>query len=166
MQQPGAETGWAAAIAAMVLLGAAVQLTMPAAQAQSRAELQGYQQRLEQLFERLDQNGDQRLQRSEVEGQPYLQKHFSRLDQQQRGYLRPEDLRTPPPGNASGSDRAQRFLQRADHNGDGVLDRQEAAGYPWLQRRFREVDRNGDGAISAEELRRWREQQPQSALKR
>ena len=157
MQGTGAGTAaGAAAIGAAVLLGIAGPMAMPAARAQSQAELRGYQQRLEQLFERLDQNNDQRLERREVEGHPYLQKHFSRLDQQQRGYLRPEDLRPAPPGSSSGSDRAQRFLQRADHNGDGVLDRQEAASYPWLQRRFGEADRNGDGSVSAEELRRLR----------
>ena len=156
MQAPGAIRAGAAATVAVVLVGSSGLMGSPAARGQTPAELRGYQQRVEQLFERLDQNGDQRLQRHEVDGHPYLQKHFSRLDAHQRGYLRPEDLRPTAPASATGSDRTQRFLQRADHNGDGVLDRQEAAAFPWLQRRFRDADRNGDGLIGGDELRRLR----------
>ena len=143
--------GAALALLAGLLLGSAP------AQAQSPAELQGYQQRLQQLFRRLDQNGDQRLDRREVEGHPYLERHFTRLDQQQRGYLSPTDLRGPEGGGtANGGERARRFFSQADRNRDGQLSRQEAEPYPWLQRRFQEVDRNGDGVVSREELRQVR----------
>lgn len=125
------------------------------AHAQTQPELRNYQQRLQQLFLRLDQNGDQRLERGEVEGQPYLQRHFERLDQQKRGYLTPADLR-PPAGATAGQERARQFFKRADRNGDGQLDKQEAEPYPWLQRRFSEADRNGDGKLSGEELRQLR----------
>ncbi|MFM2079900.1 MAG: hypothetical protein RLZZ219_582 [Cyanobacteriota bacterium] len=133
----------------------------PDARAQSAAELQGYQQRLQRLFQRLDQNGDQRLERREVEGHPYLQRHFERLDPQQRGHLRPEDLRpaASPPGSGGG-ERARRFLERADSDGDGRLERREAEAYPWLQRRFQEADRNGDGALNRDELSRLRQRDP------
>jgi hypothetical protein len=90
-----------------------------------------------------------------VEGQPYLQRHFERLDQQKRGYLTPADLR-PPAGATAGQERARQFFKRADRNGDGQLDKQEAEPYPWLQRRFSEADRNGDGKLSGEELRQLR----------
>jgi len=125
------------------------------AHAQTQPEVRSYQQRLQHLFQRLDQNGDQRLERGEVEGQPYLQRHFERLDQQKRGYLTPADLR-PPAGAAAGQERARQFFSRADRNGDGQLDRQEAEPYPWLQRRFNEADRNGDDKVSGEELRQLR----------
>ena len=140
-------TAMAAALASWLLIA------VPA-QAQSQAELQSYQQRLQRLFQRLDQNGDQRLERSEVMGQPYLERHFDRLDQQQRGYLTPADLRPPTAG--SGGERARRFFHEADRNGDGVISRQEAEPYPWLQRRFNDADRNGDGNLSREELRQLR----------
>ena len=140
-------TATAAALASWLLLN------LPA-QAQSQAELQSYQQRLQQLFQRLDQNGDQRLERSEVIGHPYLERHFDRLDQQQRGYLTPADLR--PPAAGDGGERARRFFHEADRNGDGVISRQEAEPYPWLQRRFNDADRNGDGNLSREELRQLR----------
>ena len=126
------------------------------APAQTPAEVQGYQQRLQQLFQRLDQNDDQRLDRREVHGQPYLQRHFERLDQQQRGYLTPADLRAPATGTAGSGERARRFVREADRNGDGVISRHEAEPYPWLLQRFREVDRNSDGAINREELRQVR----------
>ena len=140
-------TATAAALAIWLLI------TLPAL-AQSQAELQSYQQRLQQLFQRLDQNGDQRLERSEVVGHPYLERHFDRLDQQQRGYLTPADLR-PPAAGGSG-ERARRFFHEADRNGDGVISRQEAEPYPWLQRRFNDADRNGDGNVSRDELRQLR----------
>jgi len=126
------------------------------APAQTPAEVQGYQQRLQQLFQRLDQNDDQRLDRREVHGQPYLQRHFERLDQQQRGYLTPADLRAPATGTAGSGERARRFVREADRNGDGVISRQEAEPYPWLQRRFNEADRNGDGGLDRDELRKIR----------
>ena len=120
-----------------------------------RTYLWSYQQRLQRLFQRLDRDGDQRLERSEVEGHPYLERHFERLDQQKRGYLSPADLR-PPAGAAGANARAQRFLTRADRNGDNQLDRQEAEPFPWLQRLFDEIDRNDDGRISGDELRQLR----------
>ena len=139
----------ATALAAWLLVAAP-------APAQTPAAAQGYQQRLQQLFQRLDQNNDQRLDRREVQGQPYLQRHFERLDQQQRGYLTPTDLRAPAAGTAGGAERARRFVRQADRNGDGVLSRQEAEPYPWLQRRFNDGDRNGDGTLNQAELNQLR----------
>ena len=139
----------AAALASWLLI------SVPA-QAQSQADEQSYQQRLQQLFQRLDQNRDQRLDRSEVMGQPYLQRHFERLDQQKRGYLTPADLRAPAGSTKSGSERAQRFLRQADRNGDGTISRQEAEPYPWLQRRFDDADHNADGNLNGEELNQLR----------
>ena len=127
-----------------------VLATLPAL-AQSQSELQSYQQRLQQLFQRLDQNRDQRLERSEVMGHPYLERHFDRLDQHQRGYLTPADLH--PPAASGRGERARRFFQKADRNGDGVISSQEAEPYPWLLRRLNDADRNGDGNLSRDELR-------------
>ena len=122
---------------------------------QTPAEQQRYQQRLQQLFIQLDRNGDRRLQRQEVQGQPYLERHFERLDRQRRGFLVPADLATGP--NSQGT-RAERFFRQADRNGDGRIDRREAEAYGWLLRRFGNADRNGDGSVDRQELRGLAEQ--------
>jgi Ca2+-binding EF-hand superfamily protein len=126
-------------------------------QAQTSGELESYQRRLERLFERLDRNGDRRLSPSEVQGRPYLQRHFQRLDRQGRGYLVPGDL--TPANAAAHGERARQFFTTVDRNGNGVIDRQEADGYPWLERRFNAMDSNGDGGISREELMNLRRRQ-------
>ncbi len=56
-------------------------------------ELELYQQRMGQLFQQLDRNGDGRLDRQEAQRNPYLQRHFDRLDRGGKGYLVPADLR-------------------------------------------------------------------------
>ena len=117
-----------------------------AAWAQTTAEQQTYQQRMRLLFERLDRNNDQRLQRQEVQGQPYLERHFDRLDSRKRGYLGPDDL------TQTQTSRAKRFFEQADRNGDGSIDRREAEAYSWLQRHFGQADRNGDGRVDRQEL--------------
>ena len=126
-----------------------------AAWAQTAAEQQTYQQRMRLLFERLDRNNDQRLQRQEVQGQPYLERHFERLDSRKRGYLGPEDL---TPAQTTRGERATRFFEQADRNGDGGIDRGEAEAYAWLLRHFGQADRNGDGRVDRQELQGLGEQ--------
>jgi len=123
-----------------------------AAWAQTAAEQQSYQQRMRLLFERLDRNNDQRLQRQEVQGQPYLERHFDPLDSRKRGYLGPDDL------TSTQASRAKRFFEQADRNGDGSIDRREAEAYSWLQRHFGQADRNGDGRLDRQELQGLGEQ--------
>ncbi len=41
---------------------------------------------------------------------------------------------------------------RMDANGDGVIDRQEAAAHPHLAQRFDELDKNKDGKLSRDEM--------------
>jgi Ca2+-binding EF-hand superfamily protein len=122
---------------------------------QTPAEQERYQQRLQQLFIRLDRNGDRRLQRQEVQGQPYLERHFERLDRHRRGFLVPADL---APGAGVPGERAERFFRQADRNGDGGIDRREAEAHGWLLRRFGNADRNGDGSVDRQELRGLAEQ--------
>ena len=129
-----------------------------AAQAQTPQELKAYEQRLQQLFQQLDRNGDRRLERQEVQGQPYLERHFERLDQRQRGFLEPADLK---PSRAKSGERSERFLRKADQNRDGLIDRQEAERFPWLIRSFNTIDRNGDGSVDRSELQEWSHQRRQ-----
>ena len=143
----------------------ALSLGAPAAgRAQTAAEQQSYQQRLQQLFQRLDRNGDQRLQRQEVQGHTYLERHFERLDSQRRGYLTPDELK---PAQAQRGERAARFFSQADRNGDGRIDRREAESYSWLRQHFSSADRNGDGSVDRQELQglaeqRRRQQSPEN----
>ena len=146
--------GWGALSLAICLAAGAGAL------AQTPAEQQSYQQRMRLLFERLDRNNDQRLQRQEVQGQPYLERHFERLDSRQRGYLGPEDL---SPSRASRGERAVRFFQQADRNADGVIDRREAEAFAWLKRHFGQADRNGDGRVDPAELQGLAEQRRSSS---
>ena len=149
----GHQRCWAAITAWVLTLGGGAAL------GQTPAEQQRYQQRMQQLFIRLDRNGDRRLQRQEVEGQPYLERHFERLDQQQRGFLVPADL---APGAHTRGERSGRFFKRADRNGDGRIDRREAEAYSWLLRHFGRADRNGDGSVDRQELRGLAEQRRRS----
>lgn len=143
----------------MLLVGALA--TAECALAQTAAEQQSYQQRLQQLFERLDRNGDQRLQRLEVQGHTYLERHFERLDRERRGYLTPRDL---APAQASRGERSERFFRQADRNGDGRIDRREAEPHGWLLRNFPNADRNGDGNVDRQELRGLAEQRRRQML--
>ncbi len=76
-------------LAAALLLGAA---TTGAGPARADDEVIRFYLRLEKLFRRLDLNRDGRLDRQEVRTNPYLQRHFERLDRGGKGYLLPEDL--------------------------------------------------------------------------
>ena len=134
----------------LLAAGAGLLLAFPLGlQAQTPQELKAYERRLQQLFEQLDRDGNRRLERQEVQGQPYLQRHFDRLDQNRRGYLTPAALK---PSNKVAPPRAERGLRMADPNGAGRIDQQEAQGYPWLRKHFQTIDQNGDGSLDRGEL--------------
>lgn len=66
------------------------------------------------------------------------------------------------PASASTPDRAAKMQQhfdqhfsKSDKNGDGFIDRDEAAGNKRLSRHFDEIDSNKDGKISKEELKAY-----------
>lgn len=67
-------------------------VTGGAGPARADDEVVRYRLRLEKLFRRLDLNSDGRLDRQEVRSNPYLQRHFDRLDRGGKGYLVPEDF--------------------------------------------------------------------------
>ena len=80
-------TKLSAALASVVLLLAVAATPLRA------GEQEQYQQPLRQLFHELDRNRDGRLDRREASRNAYLERHFSRLDQGDKGYLLPSDLR-------------------------------------------------------------------------
>ena len=67
--------------------------SLPGQPARAEDELQRYQDRLQQLFRRLDLDGDGRLDQEEARANAYLRRHFERLDRGGKGYLVPSDLR-------------------------------------------------------------------------
>lgn len=78
-----------ALFAALLLFVAAA----PGQPVRAADELQRYQEQLQQLFRRLDSDGDGRLTREEARVNAYLHRHFERLDRGAKGYLTPSDLR-------------------------------------------------------------------------
>ena len=50
---------------------------------------------------------------------------------------------------------ARRARAKLDTNGDGVIDRAEAAKAPRLAAQFDTLDKNKDGKLSRDELPRW-----------
>lgn len=76
-------------LAAALLLGG---VATGAAPARADDEVIRYRLRLEKLFRRLDLDGDGRLDRQEAQANPYLRRHFERLDRGGKGYLLPDDL--------------------------------------------------------------------------
>ena len=110
--------------------------------------VQIYGQRMEAMFIRLDVNRDGRLEFTEVQGRPYLERRLRRSDS--RGFLLLDDLK-PKSTHPSGARLQQRFHQ-ADRNGDGRIDRRECQALPWLSRNFTSFDLDGDGALTLGEL--------------
>jgi Ca2+-binding EF-hand superfamily protein len=78
-----------ALVTALLLLVAAA----PGQPVRAGDELQRYQEQLQQLFRRLDSDGDGRLTLEEARANAYLRRHFERLDRGGKGYLLPSDLR-------------------------------------------------------------------------
>ena len=110
--------------------------------------MRDYNQRMEVLFQRLDDNGDGRLVRQEIKGHPALKRRLER--QGKRQYLLLKDLRGEPK-QLRGQRLARRF-NLSDANGDLRLTRGESKAMPWVARHFDALDRNRDGSLSLEEL--------------
>ncbi|MFY8150194.1 MAG: EF-hand domain-containing protein [Prochlorococcaceae cyanobacterium] len=146
--------GSAVALATAVAPSAPLQAGENAPQSR---DLERYRQRLHQLFERLDDNRNQRLEKGEVRGHPYLEKHFDRLDRSGRGSLDPSDL-VPQRADLLGERLRERF-QQADRNRNGRIERPETGDFLWLRENFSRADRNGDGAVSLPELTEFRRRQ-------
>lgn len=57
-------------------------------------------------------------------------------------------------GKAGAERHRERPMPKLDTNGDGVIDRAEAAAHPRLAQKFDQLDRNGDGKLERGEFRR------------
>ncbi len=76
-----------------VVLAPAAQAAVAGMPPELALEQEHHQRRMDDLFRRLDRNGNGRLDRQEAGGNRYLQRHFDRLDREGKGYLVPADLR-------------------------------------------------------------------------
>ncbi|MBI1904122.1 MAG: hypothetical protein HYS13_23755 [Planctomycetia bacterium] len=107
----------------------------------------------EQLFGRLDANGDGKVTKEEAERQPFAARLFERADADKDGVVTKEEFQKAappaviaPPGGPAPEGALFRAL---DANGDGKIgaDELEAAAA-----NLKKLDRNGDGTITREEV--------------
>ncbi|MCX8005783.1 MAG: hypothetical protein N2688_12660, partial [Burkholderiaceae bacterium] len=120
-----------------------------------------------------DANKDGYIDRNEAAQRPRLARHFDAIDTNKDGLLTKAEIdayiakrraehAAKPPGaggahGAAGGHGAGMFA-RLDTNGDGFIDRNEAASRPRLAQQFDAIDSNRDGRLSKDELRAWRQQ--------
>jgi Ca2+-binding EF-hand superfamily protein len=97
----------------------------------------------------LDTNGDGAIDRSEAGKAPKLAERFDQLDRNRDGRIGPEER--PQRGGQGGRGGKGDRMAALDTNGDGAIDRNEAAKVPRMAEHFDRLDANKDGRISAEE---------------
>jgi Ca2+-binding EF-hand superfamily protein len=110
----------------------------------------------EQLFQRLDRDGDGKLMGDEIPDRVWDQ--MEAVDTDQDGSITVEELKkalakASDAGREAGAAAAvvvTQILQRLDKNGDSKLTKDELTG-PWAQRLL-QADGNRDGVLSKEEL--------------
>ena len=144
---------------------------------QQRTEIESTRRRME--LERTDAErraGEQRSEELEAAARrraederrlASLEKALKKSEQEKAAFRdrtgRERDDRPPPddPAQKIQQFAAQEF-RSADANGDGYLDRNEAARFPFIMKEFQRVDAYGDGRISLQEfirMRMWQAEQ-------
>ena len=114
-----------------------------------------------ELFLRIDNNGDRKLEFSEI--QAVRAQMFDRMDLNHNGLLDADEVRAAVEQVKSKRDFQaaqvagfQAEASRMDRNGDGRISRDEFAAF--IPDRLLRADTNGDGALSISELRALRRQ--------
>jgi collagen type III alpha len=124
---------------------------------------------LEQLFKRLDKNGDGKISREEAPER--MARNFDAIDSNHDGFITLEELRAHPPGQGPDGPRGpgggpggpggpggerpnpEQLFKRLDKNGDGKISKEEAPER--MARNFDAIDANHDGFITLEELKAY-----------
>lgn len=110
-----------------------------------------------EAFARADANRDGVLDREEAQNLPRLAKHFDSIDADGNGSLAPEEIRNHMRARMQAHrERGQQRFAKADVNGDGVIDRDEAQATPRLARKFDAIDADGSGTVSRVEIHAYR----------
>ena len=132
MTAPPMKTLPLVAALAIALAAAAVHAAPPAGAQGTRAKI--------------DANGDGVIDRSEAAAHPRLAERFDQLDKNRDGKIDASERPQRGQGGRQGGGMA-----KIDTNGDGMIDRSEAAAHPRLAERFDQLDKNRDGRIDASE---------------
>lgn len=113
----------------------------------------------EQILERLDQDGDGKISKSEAsEAQRgKLSENFDMLDANSDGYIDIEELDGGAKKKQSGDKRAKGLMKSIDANNDNQLDELEVAASEKLEikNNFSKIDSDSDGYIIEDELRTY-----------
>ena len=144
------------AIAVLLLLGSG--LSAPAAYADWR----GYE-----LKKVADQRAPSREAfRNMAPGERQRAKdQFRAVTPEQRQQWRSENPEQPRQMREDANNRFQERWQRADGNGNGRINRQDAARHmPGVSRHFDEIDTNHDGVVTQEEVRAFRQRRAQDRM--
>jgi Ca2+-binding EF-hand superfamily protein len=99
---------------------------------------------------KIDANGDGVIDRSEAAKAPRLAENFDRLDANKDGKIG-ADERPQRGAGRGGHGGPGGAMAKLDANGDGAIDRSEAAKSPRLAENFDRLDANKDGRIGADE---------------
>jgi Ca2+-binding EF-hand superfamily protein len=106
---------------------------------------------LRELFVRLDANGDQVIEKSEVPdtAMPAFEQLLKLADTNKDGKIEVEEYREMSRGMQAGMTPAERF-KAMDKNNDGKVSRAEFLGLPTM---FDRIDANKDGVLDKDELK-------------
>ncbi len=105
----------------------------------------------ENLFERMDANGDGVVTRQEFEA--FTKKQFDEMDANHDGKITREELDAAR--EKHGALMREQFNKRfdeADANHDGALSKEEAQKLPHIAQHFDEIDANHDGKVTRDEI--------------
>lgn len=98
---------------------------------------------------KIDGNGDGVIDRSEAAKAPKFAGQFDKLDTDKDGRITADER--PQRGMRDGKGGRGGQMPKIDTNGDGIIDRSEAAANPRMAQHFDTLDANKDGRITAEE---------------